>query len=389
MRYRVLRADISTDRVCDVRISRHGERLLVTLRDVTEREASEQGIRRSEKSLRALVDGVFDEALITVDPTGTVLSWNTGAERIFGYPAGQMIGRHSCVLYPRGWPVSGSGESVGTVAGERLHETWQVRKDGRRFWASVSITAMHGDNGELRGFFSVTRDLTEESEQRRRDLQFSLVRALTDCADVDAAADIILELTTYRIGATFSEMFVLHPEQARRDSTSRHAFPRATPRCARRRGGRRVRSARRTHRARADHGHAGHRPGPQPARDVGADCHRRIPGGARGDRMSDRHSDGHCRRARVFLRDPASVETLTAEASRDRCRGRPRGHQDSRAGALREEALRMAELASTDRLTGLKNRREFDRILGTIPGIRSRSSRSMSPSEACERRVRS
>ena len=81
----ILRAGISTDQVRDVRISRHGERLLVTLRDVTDREASEQGIRRSEKSLRALVDGVFDEALMTVDPAGTVLSWNTGAKRIFGY----------------------------------------------------------------------------------------------------------------------------------------------------------------------------------------------------------------------------------------------------------------------------------------------------------------
>src|SRR5580700_171511 len=145
IRYRVLRAEVSTDRVCDVRISRHGERLLVTLRDVTEREASEQGIRRSEKSLRALVDGVFDEALMTVDPIGTVLSWNTGAERIFGYPAETMIGRHYSVLYPRGWPVSGSGENAGEVAGELLHETWQVRKDGRRFWANVSVTAMNGD----------------------------------------------------------------------------------------------------------------------------------------------------------------------------------------------------------------------------------------------------
>ena len=216
-----------------------------------------------------------------------------------------MIGRHYSVLYPRGWPVSGSSESAGAVAGTLLHETWQVRKDGRRFWASVSITAMHGDNGELRGFFSVTRDLTEESEQRRRDLQFSLVRALTDCADVDAAAETILELTTHRLGATFSEMFVARQEQARRDSTSRHAFPRATRDAldvaAEGASGpldaliARVRTT----------GHAGHGPRPQRARDVDADRCRRRPGCACGDRLSDRHPDRQRRRARVLLRDAA------------------------------------------------------------------------------------
>ena len=94
LRYRVLRAGAPIDQVRDMRVSRHGDRLLVTLRDVTAREQSEQGVRRSEKSLRALVDGVFDEALMIVDPTGNVLSWNTGAERIFGYTAHRMVGRH-------------------------------------------------------------------------------------------------------------------------------------------------------------------------------------------------------------------------------------------------------------------------------------------------------
>ena len=368
MRYPVVGASVSADRVCDVRISRHGERLLVTLRDVTEREACEQGIRHSEKSLRALVDGVFDEALMTVDPLGTVLTWNTGAERIFGYPAEQMIGRHYSVLYPRGWPVSGSGDGAGTVAGELLHETWQVRKDGRRFWASVSITAMHGDNGELRGFFSVTRDLTEESEQRRRDLQFSLVRALTDCADVDAAADIILELTTYRLGATFSEMFVARQEQARRDSTSRHAFPRATRDAldvaAEGTSGpldaliARVRTTG-TLVTIADLNELGTSAQIAAAVALGVRaaiaCPVVTPAGGVGVLA-------------YFFETLPSAETLTAESITEI--GAEAGHVVARIraqGALREEALRMAELASTDRLTGLKNRREFDRILGTIP----------------------
>ncbi|MHB8487744.1 MAG: sensor domain-containing protein [Candidatus Dormibacteria bacterium] len=368
LRYRLLRAGISTDQVRDVRISRHGDRLLVTLRDVTAREHSEQGVRRSEKSLRALVDGVFDEALVIVDPTGRVVSWNTGAERIFGYTAGQMVGRPYSLLYPRGWPVSSPVEDLVAASAEPLHETWQVHKDGRLFLASLSITAMYGENGEVRGFYSVTRDLTEQSEQRRRDLHYSLVRALDDCADVDAAADTILTLSTFALGATFSEMLVLRQEQGRLDSTARHAFPRAT----------------------------------LDALDVAAD-------GAAGPldaliarvrttgsmvMMPDLNELGTSAQVAsavslgvrsaiacplttgtgivgvlaYFFETLPSAETLTLETITEI--GAEAAHVVTRIraqGALRDEALRMAELASTDRLTGLKNRREFDRILGTIP----------------------
>jgi diguanylate cyclase (GGDEF)-like protein/PAS domain S-box-containing protein len=368
LRFRILRADTVTDQVRDVRVSRHGERLLVTLRDVTAREASEQGIRRSEKSLRALVDGVFDEALMTVDPAGTVLSWNTGAKRIFGYTAGQMIGRHYSVLYPRGWPVRIAGGDIDTIAGETVHETWQMRKDGSRFWASLSITATYGDNDELRGFFSVTRDLTEQSEQRRRDLQFSLFRALTECTDVDAAAELILELTTHRLGATFSEMFVARQEQGRGDATSRHAFPHAT-------------------RDALDIAADG-APGPLEAlvarvrttenlvvvsdlNELGtsAQVATAVSLGVRSAIACPiTTATGIVGVLAYFFDTLPSAETLSAEAITEIGAEAARVVTRIRVqGALREEALRMAELASTDRLTGLKNRREFDRILGTIP----------------------
>jgi diguanylate cyclase (GGDEF)-like protein/PAS domain S-box-containing protein len=366
--YRVSRGGMSTNRVCDVRISRHGVRLLVTLRDVTEREASEQGIRRSEKSLRALVDGVFDEALMTVDPAGTVLSWNTGAERIFGYKAVEMIGRHYSVLYPRGWPAGGPAEEADAPPGEWLHETWQVRKDGVRFWANVSVTAMHGDNGELRGFFSVTRDLSEQSEQRRRDLQLSLFRALADCTDVDAAAEIIVELTTHKLGATFSELFVARQEPGRRDSTSRHAFPRPT-------------------RDALDVAADG-TSGPLDAliarvrttekmvvvsdlSELGPSAHvsSAVALGVRAAIACPiTTAEGSVGVLAYYFESLPSVETLCAEAIAEISAEAAQVITRIRdQGALRQEALRMAELASTDRLTGLKNRREFDRILGTIP----------------------
>jgi len=141
LRYRVLRGGVPIDQVRDLRVSRHGERLLVTLRDVTAREQSEQGVRRSEKSLRALVDGVFDEALMIVDPTGNVLSWNTGAERIFGHKAHRMVGRHYSVLYPRGWPVASPVEDVETERSHTLHLKMSQTgiSSGGHFWPSGSF----------------------------------------------------------------------------------------------------------------------------------------------------------------------------------------------------------------------------------------------------------
>ncbi len=367
LRCRILRAGTPTEQSRDVRISRHGQRLLVTLRDVTEREESEQGIRRSEKTLRALVDGVFDEALVIVDSAGYVLSWNTGANRIYGYNAAEMIGQHYSMLSPHGRRVGRPLEELETVA-EHREEVWQVRKDGSRFWASVSITAMHGDNGEPRGFLSVTRDLTEQSEQRRRELHLSLVSALTDCADVDTAADTILELTTSTLSATFSEMFIARQEQGRPDSTSRHAVPRATLDAI-------------------DVASEG-APGPLDAlvarvrttgtmisvsdlEELGTSAQVATAVGL-GVRAAIAcpitATGGTVGVLAYFFETLPSVETRTAETITEISVEAAQVVTRIRAqGALREEALRMSELASTDRLTGLKNRREFDRILGTIP----------------------
>ena len=368
VRMRSERGGAITERVRDVRVSRHGDRLLVTLHDVTAREQSEQGVRSSERSLRALIDRVFDEALMTIDPAGEIVSWNTGAARIFGYSAEQMIGRPYSVLSPRCSPAGTLIDNVTTIATELLGETWQVRKDGTRFRASVSITAMHGDNGELRGFSAVTRDLTEQSAQRRRDLTFSVVRTLEECTDVDSAADAVLELTTFRLGASFSEMFVARQEQGRPNSTSRHAFPRST--------------------LDALDSAAEGAPGPLEALiarvrtsgapvtiadlgDLGSSA-QLATAVALGVRSAIAYPIATASRVdgvlAYFFETLPNSETLTAETIAEI--SAETAHLVTRLrteGALRAEALRMAELASTDRLTGLKNRREFDRILGTIP----------------------
>jgi PAS domain S-box-containing protein len=118
----------------------------------------------SEERVRAVIEGVRDYAILTLDPKGHVMSWNAGAKLIKGYAAEEIIGRHFSVFYPpdkveAGWPAREL-----ELAAERGHfedEGWRVRKDGTRFWANVVITAMRDDAGAIRGFSKITRDLSE------------------------------------------------------------------------------------------------------------------------------------------------------------------------------------------------------------------------------------
>src|SRR4051812_24557269 len=99
-----------------------------------------------------------------LDRDGTIASWNSGGERIKGYRAEEVIGRHFSIFYPqeavdRGHP--GRELEVAAREGRFEEEGWRVRKDGSQFWANVVITALFDERGELRGFGKVTRDMTE------------------------------------------------------------------------------------------------------------------------------------------------------------------------------------------------------------------------------------
>jgi PAS domain S-box-containing protein len=107
---------------------------------------------------------VRDYAIFMLDPTGHIATWNVGAERIKGYSAQEIIGKHFSIFYPPEDVAAGKTEwelEIATRTGEYVEEGWRVRKDGTRFWARVVITAMRFPSGELAGFAKVTRDLTE------------------------------------------------------------------------------------------------------------------------------------------------------------------------------------------------------------------------------------
>lgn len=134
-------------------------------RDLTERKKHEEALAQSEERFRLLVEGVIDYAIFMLDPQGTVSSWNAGAERIIGYKANEIIGKHFSRFFleadreeSKPWEELAIARDKGRFEGEG----WRVRSNGDQFWARAVVTALYDHERRLRGFAKVTQDLTQE-----------------------------------------------------------------------------------------------------------------------------------------------------------------------------------------------------------------------------------
>ena len=129
--------------------------------------------REGEEYFRLLVEGVKDYAIFMLDADGYITTWNPGAQRIKGYETEEIIGEHFSIFYTDEDVERRHPEAVLRIAaaeGSFEEERIRVRKDSSRFWASVVITALRDEEGKLRGFAKVTRDVTErrKAEERER-----------------------------------------------------------------------------------------------------------------------------------------------------------------------------------------------------------------------------
>lgn len=140
----------------------------VAFENVTDRRRTDQALRESEERFRLLVQSVQEYAIFNLDPLGNVVTWNKGAERLKGYRAEEILGKHFSAFYPPEDVTSGRPKQIleeAARSGHNEYEGWRVRKDGSRFWANVVVTALRNAKGSLQGFAKVTRDMTGRHEK--------------------------------------------------------------------------------------------------------------------------------------------------------------------------------------------------------------------------------
>lgn len=243
----------ATDYVLKSRLPNLGPAVLRALGQANERQRrkqAEEELRRSEECFRTLVESVNDYAIYMLDAEGRVATWNSGAERIEGYTADEIIGRSVEVFFSPEDVQKGKLRQILETAvrdGRCADEGWRLRKDGSRFWAQVVYAAVRDAKGNLSGFSKVARDMTDrkraEEELRRSEERFrKLVEGVQDYAicTLDAEGRVVSwnsaseRIEGYRsediVGQHFSYVFSAEdkergkPEEALKEARSHGRF---------------------------------------------------------------------------------------------------------------------------------------------------------------------
>jgi PAS domain S-box-containing protein len=157
---------------------RNANRILV--REIAQCQTTAEELRHREERFRLLVESVQDYAIVMLDPSGLVISWNAGAEKIKGYQAQEILGQHFSRFYlSEDSDLHTAQMELDRAAAEGRFEKegWRVRKDGSRFWANELITAVRDQQGKLLGFSKITRDL---SDRRRAEEELRKLASLIE-----------------------------------------------------------------------------------------------------------------------------------------------------------------------------------------------------------------
>lgn len=150
--------------------------------------------RPGAELLQILVDTMKENAILILDSKGYITTWPPAAERLQGYKAEEILGKHFSAFYTK--EDISAGKCVRELEqaardGMLENEGWHVRKDGSRFWASLSVTALRGNDGTLRGFGTVTRDGTARRREEEKSRAF-LESAADAVVIVNSKGEIVL-----------------------------------------------------------------------------------------------------------------------------------------------------------------------------------------------------
>ena len=180
--------------------------------DITDRKRSKRTRRKDRQEFASLVDAVDEYAIFTLDVDGHVRTWNSGAERIKGYEADDILGKHFSQFYTkedRTANVPRKNLAAAAEHGSTQDEGWRVRRDGSRFWADVTITAIRGDDGDLQGYAKVTRDMTDQRRAKaERELLYETTRSIAEADTFDAGLRAALEDVCERTDWEYAEAWL-------------------------------------------------------------------------------------------------------------------------------------------------------------------------------------
>jgi PAS domain S-box-containing protein len=166
----VLAADVSVRKISERQLRKIQEGLHQRVeRGTQELAVATAALHESQANYRLLVDNLHDYAVFLLDRDGNVVSWNTGAARIKGYSASEIIGQSFGRFYTeeeRAGEVPRHALTMAALYGRHEVEGWRLRKDGSRFFAAVTTNAIRDDSGALVGYAKIVRDVTERNEAR-------------------------------------------------------------------------------------------------------------------------------------------------------------------------------------------------------------------------------
>ena len=185
--------------------------MFAQVHDVTAHRTMERSLRESEENLRRLVTAVTEYAIYMLDVEGNVISWNSGAARIKGYAAHEIVGQPFRRFYPLEDRASGRPERNLEAAlrlGGFTDEGWRVRKDGSRFWASVVISPVYDEQRHHVGFAKVTRDQTQQRahEEERLELLDQRIHLLAVTAHELRTPTAVIDGSAGALESTWEQM---------------------------------------------------------------------------------------------------------------------------------------------------------------------------------------
>ena len=167
----------------------------------------DQRLDDNDTRVRLMIESIVDYAIVMLDPSGRVTSWNSGAQRLTGWRADDILGAHFSRFYPAARVREGKPQEDLGVAGAEgrfSEEVWRVHKDGHAFWSSVVLTAAREDAGPLLGFTLVMRDLTE-----RKRYEAQLVEAKAAAEKANQAKSEFLARMSHELRTPLNSLLIL------------------------------------------------------------------------------------------------------------------------------------------------------------------------------------